>query len=159
MSSSALLERSTPAVYAMGGPSVGYQPTGHPSATPTGANWCYVPRCTVKFEKCKDGCKIHCKCDDDVACGTLQNLCRMLCEGLCNCVCQVNGVAVCHCSFPMGACKVDYTKDGCCITCTSGDKAACAMIQACCECLEACCKSGCCCYVCFGGAPVCCATC
>ena len=58
-----------------------------------------------------------------------------------------------------GNCKCEYTKDGCCISCTSGDKACCAMIQECCDCLQQCCESGCCCYICFNNTPVCCGTC
>ena len=34
-----------------------------------------------------------------------------------------------------GMCKCECTKDGVCITCMSGDKACCDMIQACCDCL------------------------
>ena len=46
-----------------------------------------------------------------------------------------------------------------CISCHSGDKECCAMIQACCNCLKQCCESGCCCYICFNNTPVCCGTC
>ena len=62
-------------------------------------------------------------------------------------------------SMACGTCKCEYTKDGVCITCTSGDKACCEMLQKCCDCLETCCKSGCCCYVCLGNTPICCGTC
>ena len=39
-----------------------------PAAGPAAAGGFQVlPRCTVKIEQCKDGCKIHCACDDEVA--------------------------------------------------------------------------------------------
>src|SRR5262249_10845086 len=76
MSSSTLLERGSSAVAPFSGP--GIQPGVLPSGSPAGANWCVLPRCTVEFEKTSNGCKIHCRCDDEVARGTLQNLCRML---------------------------------------------------------------------------------
>ena len=44
--------------------------------TASTAGLCTIPRCEIKIERCADGCKIYCSCDDDVACGTLQNLCR-----------------------------------------------------------------------------------
>lgn len=132
-------------------------------ASPAGAqapsNVCILPRCTVKFEKCKGGLKIECRCDDDVACGALQNLCKMLQGGVCNCCCLWNGTTICQCNLCCGHCKCELTKDGCCITCTSGDNACCEMLQACCQCLEACCKSGCTCYISLGGTPICCCTC
>ena len=52
--------------------------------------------------------------------------------------------------------KVDTTKDGCVMTCTSGDKDCATMIQACCDCMTACMKSGCTCCVMMNGTPVCC---
>jgi hypothetical protein len=113
----------------------------------------------LKFEKTKDGCKIFCHCDDEVACGTLQNLCRMLSEGLCSCCVTCNGIPVCQCNFTTGITKCEYTKDGVCITYTSGDKSFAAMIQSCCECLSTCCESGGCCYICFNNTPVCCGVC
>ena len=60
-----------------------------PAGSPATANWCVLPRCEVEFEKCTGGFKIHCRCEDEVACGTLQNLCRMLCDGLCSCCCTL----------------------------------------------------------------------
>lgn len=137
----------------------GFCPTPTPTAAPAGTNYCMVPRCELKFEKCAGGVKIHCKCDDDVSCATLQNLCKMLAEGMCSCCCTWNGITVCQCNLCCGTCKCEYTKDGVCITCTSGDKACCEMLQKCCDCLETCCKSGCCCYVCLGNTPICCGTC
>ena len=159
MSSSALLERGSSAVAPFSGPVPGIQPGSIPGQQQQGANWCVLPRCTVEFEKTSNGCKIHCRCDDEVARGTLQNLCRMLSDGLCSCACTCNGICFCQCNFTVGICKCEYTKDGCCISCTSGDKACQAMIQACCNCLSQCCESGCCCYICFNNTPVCCGTC
>jgi hypothetical protein len=51
------------------------------------------------------------------------------------------------------------TKDGCCITCMSGDKACCQMLQACCDCMSKCMESGCKCCLCFNGMPCCCGSC
>jgi hypothetical protein len=159
MASSQLLERGSSAVAPFSSPIQGFQPGSLPAGSPASANWCVLPRCTVEFEKTSNGCKIHCRCDDEVARGTLQNLCRMLSDGLCSCCCTLNGIACCQCNLTMGICKCEYTKDGCCISCTSGDKACAAMIQACCNCLSTCCESGCCCYICFNNTPVCCGTC
>ncbi len=156
MSSAVMMERFS-AASAPAMPT--WQPSGLPAAAPMAGNMCVVPRCKMKFEKCTGGFKLHCKCDDEMSCATLQNLCKMLCDGLCSCVCCCNGMECCKCSFANCHCKCEYTKDGCCITCTSGDKECCAMLQACCDCCEKCCESGCCCYVCFNNTPVCCGTC
>jgi hypothetical protein len=158
MSSSALLERGSSAVAPFSGSVPGIQAGSIPAGSPATANWCVLPRCTIEFEKTASGCKIHCRCDDEVARGTLQNLCRMLADGLCSCCCTLNGIPCCQCNFTVGICKCEYTKDGCCISCTSGDKACAAMIQACCNCLSTCCESGCACYICFNNTPVCCGT-
>ena len=155
MSSAVLTERSRGG-FATGAAPTGLQPGQGLAAAP---NICVVPRCTLKFEKTKTGCKIHCKCDDAVAAATLQNLCQALCEGTCSCCCTWNGIQVCNFNLCCGHCKCENTKDSCCITCTSGDSKCCEMIQACCECLETCCNSGCCCYVCFGNTCCCCGTC
>ena len=157
MSASTLLECSTAVAAPQFQPS--WQAGGAPAAAPQIGNWHVLPRCSVEFEKCKDGFKIHCRCEDEVAKGALQNLCRMLSEGCCSCCCCQNGVCVCQCNFTCGRTKCELTKDGCCISCTSGDKECCAMLQACCDCLTKCCQSGCCCYVCFNNTPVCCGTC
>ena len=118
MSSSALV-----GTWFVGGRSVLGPDPGHSarfrSVQPQSANWCVLPRCTVEFEKTSNGCKIHCRCDDEVARGTLQNLCRMLADGLCSCCCTCNGIPCCQCNFTVGICKCEYTKDGCCISCTS----------------------------------------
>ena len=126
MASSTLLERGSSAVAPFSNPSQGFQAGTLPSGSPASANWCVLPRCTVEFEKTSNGCKIHCRCDDEVARGTLQNLCRMLADGLCSCCCTCNGIPCCQCNFTVGICKCEYTKDGCTISCISGDKACCA---------------------------------
>ncbi|MBI2827036.1 MAG: hypothetical protein HYX69_20360 [Planctomycetia bacterium] len=156
MSSAMLLERSGLSFPGYGSPALGGQPS--PTSAP-GTNWCVVPRCELKVEKCQGGMKIHCKCDDEVACGTLQNLCKMLAGGMCSCCCTFNGIPCCQCNLACGITKCECTKDGVCITCTSGDKTCCEMIQSCCECISTMCKSGCCCYICFNNTPVCCGTC
>lgn len=155
--STAMLER-VPGL-ATGGTNFGWQPTGAPTATPTAANWCVLPRCELRFEKCAGGFKIHCRCDDEMSAATLQNLCKMVSDGLCSCCCTCNGIPCCQINLCMGTCKCELTKDGCCITCTSGDKACCEMLQACCDCLSCCCENGCCCYISFGNTPVCCGKC
>jgi len=134
---------------------------GHPGAAPapTAGGYCVVPRCTIKVEKCAGGMKIKCVCDDEVSCLTLQNLCKALCDGMCSCCCTMNGMTVCQCNLCCGICTCEPTKDGVCITCKSGDKACCDMIQACCDCMAKCLESGCCCYVSFQGTPVCCGCC
>lgn len=150
--SSALLERSSSvAAFSPAAP----LPTG----LPTGASWCVLPRCEMTFEKCAGGLKIHCRCDDEVSCGTLQNLCGMLCDGTCSCNVTCNGIQVICCTLTMGLCTCQMTQEGCCITCVSGDAKCAAMLQACCDALACCCTSGCCCYVSFAGTPVCCGTC
>ena len=142
--------------------------TGMPGMTTTtmptqmngmGSNMVMLPRCTIKMEKCAGGMKMTCSCEDDVACGALQNLCKMLAGGMCSCCCMMNGMVMCQCNLCCGTCKCEMTKDGCCITCTSGDKGCCDMLQACCECMDTCMEAGCMCCVSFGGTPVCCCTC
>ncbi len=118
-----------------------------------------IPRCTMRIEKCADGCKIHCCCDDDLTCATLQNLCKQLCEGLCSLCCMQNGICICQCNFAMCHCTMECTKDGVCITCCSGDEACCQQVQACCECIAQCLAAGCTCCVCYNGTPVCCGSC
>ena len=155
MSSAMMMERASL------GTSFGHQQgqTQFPAGSPAAANWCVLPRCECKAEKTKDGMKLWCKCEDEVSRGTLQNLCKMLADGLCSCTCTMNGITVCHCNFACGICKCEYTKDGVCISCTSGDKQCCEVIQACCECISHCLNAGCCCYVSFNNNPVCCGNC
>lgn len=126
------------------------------SASP---NMVMVPRCTMKIEKCSGGMKVTCICDDAAACTMMQNLCTMMAGGLCSLSCMMNGMTVFTCNLTMGACKVEMTKDGCCVCCTSGDKACCEMIQACCDCLMTCMKNGSSCCMMMGGTPVCCCIC
>ena len=141
----------------MGMPTTGMSSMGAAMpAAPTGMNCVMVPRCDIKFEKCTDGMKIMCSCDDKMAAGTLQNLCMAMAGGMCSCCCMMNGMMVCCCNLTMGMCKCEMTKDGVCITCTSGDKECCKMIQACCDSLSAMCDAGCMCYVMMNNMPVCC---
>ncbi len=136
-----------------------WQAAGQATAPGT-ANWAVLPRCKYEFEKCAGGFKINCSCDDEVACATLQNLCRMLADGTCSCCCTANGIAICQCNLTCGMCHTEMTKDGVCITCTSGDKKCAAMLQACCDCLAACCcEPGCCCYISYNNTPCCCGKC
>ena len=115
-----------------------------------------VPRCKVTMEKCSGGMKMTCVSDDKVACSTMQNLCMSLMGTMCSCCCMMNGMMVCCCCLTTGMCKCEMTKDGVCITCTSGDKACCEMIQSCCDCMTSCMKTGCTCYVMMNNMPVCC---
>ena len=118
-----------------------------------------VPRCTMKVEKCQGGMKMTCMCEDKTACEMVQSLCRMLAGGMCSCCMMMNGMMVCCCNLTMGMCKCEMTKDGVCITCTSGDAKCCEMIQACCDCMSECMDAGCSCCLCFNNTPVCCGTC
>lgn len=154
MSNSMMVERSM----SMGGTGMAGMgmPMGMPSMAPM-ANMCMVPRCTMKMEKCAGGMKITCTCEDEVSCATLQNMCKMMAGGMCSCCCMMNGMLVCQCNLTMCMCKCEMTEDGICVTCTSGDKTCCKMVQACCECMSSCMDSGCTCCLCFNGNPVCCA--
>src|SRR5579883_1183608 len=120
----------------MGGPAMGTtgmgMGMGMPGSMPAGMNMMMVPRCTMKMEKCDGGMKIVCTSDDKMAAGMMQNLCTMLAGGMCSCCMMMNGMMVCCCNMMMGMCKCEMMDDGVCITCTSGDKDCCAMIQACC---------------------------
>ena len=69
---------------------------------------------------------------------------------------MMNGMCLCQCNLAMAMCKCECTKDGVCVTCTSGDKACCDMIQACCDCMTSMLKGGCTCCLCMGNTPVCC---
>ena len=74
----------------------------------------------------------HCACEDKVSAAMLQNLCTMMAGGMLSCCCMMNGMMVCCYNMTMAQCKCEPTEDGVCITCTSGDPACCAMIEACC---------------------------
>ena len=156
MSSAMMMMERAAAMPGMG--SMGMPGQSMPAGASTG-NWMMVPRCEIKMEKCSGGMKMVCSCDDEVACGALQNLCKMLAGGMCSCCCTWNGMMMCQCNLCCGTCECEMTKDGCSIKCTSGDKKCCEMLQACCDCLNCCMEAGCCCYVCFNNTPVCCAAC
>ena len=152
---SATMEKSAHGAHAFGH----HASFAAPASAGPAAGHMMVPRCTMKVEKCAGGMKLHCHCEDELSCATLQNLCKMLCDGMCSCCCTMNGVCVCQCNLACGHCTCEYTKDGVCITCKSGDKACCDMIQACCDCIHACLHGGCCCYVSYHNTPVCCGSC
>ena len=143
----------------MGSPTMGTGMMGSVGTMPAGMNMLMVPRCTMKMEKCTGGMKITCSCDDKMACGMVQNLCKMLAGGMCSCCVMMNGMMVCCCNLTMGMCKCDMTKDGVCITCTSGDPKCGEMIQACCECMGCMLENGCTCCVMMNGTPICCGCC
>ncbi len=138
---------------------MGTSPMMPGTATPMSPNMVMVPRCTMKMEKCTGGMKVTCTCTDPASCAMMQNLCTMMAGGMCTFCCMMNGMMVCCCNMTMGMCKCEMTKDGCIITCTSGDKGCCDMIQGCCDCVMACMKAGCTCCMMMGGTPVCCCTC
>ena len=137
----------------MGSPMLGGTPT--PAMMP---NMVMVPRCTFKMEKVAGGMKVTCVCPDPTACAMMQNLCTMMAGGMCSFFCTMNGMTCCCCNMTMGVCKCEMTKDGCVMTCTTGDKGCEAMIQGYCDCLVACMKAGCSCCMTMGGTPVCCGT-
>ena len=149
MNTAIMMERT--AMTGMGSPMP--MGTGMPTMAP---NMVMVPRCMMKMEKTASGMKITCTCDDATACTMMQNLCTMMTGGMCSVCAMMNGMVVCTCNLTMGACKVEMTKDGCTVTCASGDKACCDMIHGCCDCLMACMKGGCACSLMMGGTPVCC---
>ena len=155
MTGTMMMERPTTG---MGGMGMGMSAAGMPSAAGTmmAPNMVMVPRCTMKVEKTKEGMKITCVCPDAAACAMMQNLCQMMAGGMVSCCCMMNGMMVCCCNLTMGMCKCEMTKDGCTITCSSGDKMCCEMIQGCCDCMAACLKAGCTCCMMMGGTPVCC---
>ncbi|QJX01124.1 hypothetical protein [Frigoriglobus tundricola] len=132
---------------------------GMPMPASMTPNMVMVPRCTMKVEKCAGGMKMTCVCDDPAACTMMQNLCAMMAGGMCSVCCTMNGMTVCCCNMTMAMCKCEMTANGCCLTCTSGDKMCCDMIQACCDCIMGCMKAGCACCVMMGGTPVCCCMC
>jgi hypothetical protein len=154
MSSAMMMERTSMAVPGMTTPGMGT--AGTPTTTTAGMNWLMVPRCTFKVEKCTGGMKINCVCSDKLACSTLQNLCSMLTGGMVSCCAMSNGQMIYCCNLTMGMCKCEMTKDGVCITCTSGDNRCCEMIQSCCDCLGCMLKAECTCCLMINNMPVCC---
>ena len=151
-----MMERTGMAMPTMGTSAMGMPGMTSPTAMPTGFNFLMVPRCTIKMEKCTGGMKINCTCDDKMACSMLQNLCSMMASSKCSLCCMMDGAMVCCCNLTMGMCKCEMTKDGVVISCTSGDKDCCAMIQGCCDCVSGMMTSGCTCYVLMNNMPVCC---
>lgn len=135
------------------GPHAGAAPAPHASPA-----WSAVPRCSLRFERCADGFKIHCDCPDPTARATLQHLCRSLAEGMCTCTCTKNGICVAQCNLCFCKCTCEPTPTGVSIGCRTGDGDCCTLTQGCGECLEACCRAGCACTIAFGGVPVCCGT-
>ena len=125
-----VMERAGMGLQSMGMPGMGTPTVGSPTGLPAGTNWMMVPRCTLKFEKCTGG--------------------------MCSCCCMMNGMVCCCCNLTMGICKCEMTKDGCCITCSSGDQKCGEMIQSCCDCMSTLMKSGCTCCVMMNGTPICC---
>ncbi|MFM7151767.1 MAG: hypothetical protein ACKO23_18220 [Gemmataceae bacterium] len=151
MTSTMMMERTAMGVQGM--PGIPTPGVGVPAVS---SNWMVVPRCTYRFEKVANGVRITCVCDDPTAKSMMQNLCTALMGGLCSVCCTMNGVTVCTCNLTMGICKVEMTDCGCCITCTSGDKHCCEMIQSCCDCISTMCSAGCTCTVLLNNTPVCC---
>jgi len=150
MSSAMMVERTGMAMPGMGVPGMGAATTG-----PAGMSYLMVPRCTFKVEKCPDGIKVFCTCEDQTATSMLQNLCTMLAGGLCSCCVSYNGVTVCSYNFTMGTCKWEMTSGGCCFSCTSGDAKCCAMIQSYCDCLSSMMSGGCHCCLYVNSTPLC----
>lgn len=141
----------------MGTAGMGMSPTGMPMpAAPGTMNCTMVPRCTMKLEKCAGGMKINCVCDDKMAASVVQNLCMAMAGGMCSVCCTMNGMMVCCCNLTMGTCKCEMTDSGVCVTCTSGDKSCCEMIQACCDAICCMMKSGCTCCLMMNGMACCC---
>ena len=47
----------------------------------------------------------------------------MMAGGMMSMCCMMNGMMMCQCNMAMCKCECTMTKDGVCMTCTSGDKA------------------------------------
>jgi len=152
MTSAMMMERTGMGMPGMGMPGM----TAPSTLMPPMPSWLMVPRCTLKMEKCQGGMKITCSCEDKMAGSMVQNLCTMLAGGMCSCCMMMNGMMCCCCNLTMGICKCEMTKDGVCITCTSGDAKCSEMIQACCECMSCMLKAGCTCCVMMNNTPACC---
>jgi hypothetical protein len=155
---SMMMERTGMAMPGMGLPGLGTPVAGMPAGMPAAVNWMMVPRCKMKVEKSSGGLKITCSCEDKTAVSMVQNLCTMLAGGMCSCCCMFNGQMVYCCNLTMGMCKCEPTKDGCSLTCTSGDQKCAEMISACCDCMAVMLKDGCTCCLLMNGSPVCCGT-
>jgi hypothetical protein len=151
MTNAMMMERS-----GMGMPGMGAAGMGMPTGMPAATNWMMIPRCKFKVERCPGGMKVTCSCDDATACGMVQNLCTMMAGGMCSFYCTMNGMMVYCCNLTMGMCRCEMTKDGVCMTCTSGDPKCCAMIEGCCDCMATMLKAGCTCCMMMNNTPVCC---
>ena len=138
----------------MPGTGQGMMPTS--GTAPMMPNMMMVPRCKMKFEKCTGGMKVTCTCDDPTAASMMQNLCSMMAGGMVSFCAMMSGMMACCCNMVMCQCKCDMTKDGCVMTCTSGDAKCAEMIQGCCDCMTAMMKAGCSCCMMMNGTPVCC---
>ena len=106
--------------------------------------------CQITFEKCENGCRIICRCDDAARCDDLQCLCDAISGCNCSCCCVRGENQICIFNMCSDDCTIENTDEGCCITCTSADAVCCEMLQASCDCLNCCCENGCCCYIYFG---------
>lgn len=119
-------------------------------------NMMMMPRAKMTMEKCKDGMKMMCMASDETACAMMQNLCTMLSGGMVSCSMMMNGMMMMNCNMMMGMCKCEMTKDGLCMTWTSGDAMMCKMIQMCCDCMMNMMDCGCTAVMCMNNTPVCC---
>jgi hypothetical protein len=154
MASAMMVDRA--GMMGMAAPGMAPGQAGVAAGMPAGPSMMMVPRCTITMKKCTGGMTITCACDDKMSASMLQNLCTMMAGGLCTCCIMMNGMMVCCCNLMMGMCKCEPTEDGVTLTCTSGDKDCCAMIQACCDCMAGMMKAGGTCCVCLNNMPVCC---
>lgn len=116
---------------------------------------CGVPKCTMRFEKCDDGCRVYCTCDNETAARLLLRICRTLEGGCCTLNCCYKGESCLRCSFAACDCQCEMTPNGVCVCCTTSDPCCVAMIQAMCHCMCACCANGCECTLCINDVPVC----
>jgi hypothetical protein len=127
-----------------------------PMGGTAGMNMMVIPRCTMKMEKCDGGMKMMCTCEDTMSTSMLQNLCTMLSGSMVSCCMMMNGMMMMNCNMTMGMCRFEMTKEGMMMTCTSGDKDCCKMIQACCDAMMTMMDAGCVCCLCMNNTPVCC---
>ena len=122
-------------------------------------NMVMVPRCTFEVEKCQGGHEDrlhlhrHHRLRHDAE--PLPDDGRRHVQH----VLTMNGMVVCTCNLTMGLCKCEMTEDGCLVTCMSGDKKCCDMIQGCCDCISACLASCCTCCLMMNNTLVCCGCC
>src|SRR5262245_29649693 len=66
-----------------------------------------IAQCELRMEECKGGCKIYCICEDELACVTMQDLCRKMLECPCSISCTKDGVVVCRCDFDCCDCRCE----------------------------------------------------